>query len=522
MVVTGILWTLIDLGYGASLKAELPGHSGGPFRLAVSRPLVFGAGLRFRPVGRARLASDLFPRGIGGPDLFFGGRLPVPAAAGAGPVLLLDQGMADGPVDDRPGVPDRRALLDGRRFSSFMPSRDRPCVDTRFFLGILAAAAVSVSRPVHVADARAQRRGHYRPDGKAHPARGSLFPSICMASLTTPGPPGRLTWPPIPFAIFGVGVIPLKSCMVVLSLACLVLFYGMANRLYGRRTAGLASLALPCRLRWSSGISRSAGIPGTSCPFRILVSLFWSIDSLASSETQKGRAAKTFLFGLVSGLCVWCLELVLRARRRPVVPAGGAAELAARDVAVGLLGLVAGYGPAIVFNLVHRFRNWEEVFLSKRRAAACGRRLVSGDACGKILFQEMPKFFGPDTVLWYYPEKPPSGYVFYAIAWRRSGLAVFAFPEGARENSPGMLAGGSSDEDKDLLMLVLTLACFVPYLIAACASPRLFSRRLFLSFRFSRDACSPAVSRLPRCPVRLVGGRPPRRAAAACRRRRSH
>src|SRR2546429_8497893 len=41
----------------------------------------------------------------------------------------------------------------------------------------------------------------------------------------------------VPFALFGVGVIPLKAGIVLLSLVCLVLFYRMTDLLFGRRSA---------------------------------------------------------------------------------------------------------------------------------------------------------------------------------------------------------------------------------------------------------------------------------------------
>src|SRR3989442_5865214 len=47
----------------------------------------------------------------------------------------------------------------------------------------------------------------------------------------------------IAFAFFGVSVISLKSCIVVLSLLCLFLFYRMCPALYDESTALLATIA---------------------------------------------------------------------------------------------------------------------------------------------------------------------------------------------------------------------------------------------------------------------------------------
>src|SRR5436853_2658793 len=57
----------------------------------------------------------------------------------------------------------------------------------------------------------------------------------------------------IAFRLFGVGVIPLKGCIVALSLLCLFLFYRMGCALYDERTAVLATVAsalAPTLLKW--------------------------------------------------------------------------------------------------------------------------------------------------------------------------------------------------------------------------------------------------------------------------------
>ncbi len=47
------------------------------------------------------------------------------------------------------------------------------------------------------------------------------------------------------YTLFGLGVVPLKACIVVLSLICLGFFYWMACVAYGPRTAALAAPAIP-------------------------------------------------------------------------------------------------------------------------------------------------------------------------------------------------------------------------------------------------------------------------------------
>src|SRR5256886_16097136 len=46
----------------------------------------------------------------------------------------------------------------------------------------------------------------------------------------------------VAFALFGVGVVPLKGCIVVLSLLCLFLFYRLGCVLYDRRTPILVTV----------------------------------------------------------------------------------------------------------------------------------------------------------------------------------------------------------------------------------------------------------------------------------------
>ena len=93
----------------------------------------------------------------------------------------------------------------------------------------------------------------------------------------------------------------------------------------------------------------------------------------------------------------------------------------------------------------------------------------------QIFVTEMPKFFGPDTVLWYYPEKPVAGYVFYAIALFALGVAIWPFVK-----SPGKILramrGDLADarQKSDFDMVVLTAASFVPYVSQAPGVPSYF------------------------------------------------
>src|SRR5262249_22392802 len=93
----------------------------------------------------------------------------------------------------------------------------------------------------------------------------------------------------------------------------------------------------------------------------------------------------------------------------------------------------------------------------------------------RIFFDEMPKFFGPDTVLWYYPEKPAAGYVFYAIALFAFAVGIWPFlksPGKVLHAMRGELADPQQKSDFD--MVVLAAASFVPYVSQVPGVPSYF------------------------------------------------
>src|SRR6202023_1055467 len=85
----------------------------------------------------------------------------------------------------------------------------------------------------------------------------------------------------------------------------------------------------------------------------------------------------------------------------------------------------------------------------------------------QIFFQELPKFFGPDTLIWYYPQIPITGWLFYVIALLAVGVAFWSLVRSPTLRNP------------EFLMLVLMAACFVPYLMPAFRVPRFFLGGVF-------------------------------------------
>src|SRR5438045_8611529 len=108
----------------------------------------------------------------------------------------------------------------------------------------------------------------------------------------------------VAFALFGVGVVPLKGCIVVLSLLCLFLFYRMGFALYDRRTAVFATLAFaltPSLLKWHFQV-RGYSWYFLSIPFLTL--LFASIESALFPKRSPLLLSP---LAFVLGTCVQCV-----------------------------------------------------------------------------------------------------------------------------------------------------------------------------------------------------------------------
>src|SRR5881394_4572824 len=75
-----------------------------------------------------------------------------------------------------------------------------------------------------------------------HILEGRYFPFYMYGQPYNAGAAWEAYLAAIAFAVFGVSVIPLKGCIVALSLLCLFLFYRMGCALYDGRTALLATI----------------------------------------------------------------------------------------------------------------------------------------------------------------------------------------------------------------------------------------------------------------------------------------
>src|SRR5436190_12065814 len=301
-----------------------------------------------------------------------------------------------------------------------------------------------------------------------HILEGRYFPFYMYGQPYNAGAAWEACLAAVAFALFGVGVVPLKGCIVGLSLLCLFLFYRMGCALYDRRTAAFATVAFaltPSLLKWHFQVR---GYSWYFLSIPVLMLLFASIES-----TSVPKQRTLLLFGLASGLSIWCLELTV-----PMVAAFWLLLILRRrfslnSATAGLIGFLLGYAAVIVFNLTHRFSNWRYVLIE--RPGGGFSALLQLSNWRRIFLDEMPKFFGPDTVLWYYAEKPPAGYLFYAIALFALGVGMWPFvtsPGKILRAMRGDLADARQKSDFD--MVVLTAASFVPYVSQAPGVPSYF------------------------------------------------
>ena len=275
------------------------------------------------------------------------------------------------------------------------------------------------------------------------------------------------------FKLFGVGVIPLKSCIVLLSLVCLVLFYAMARAIYDQATAVFSTLVfalLPSLLKWHFEVR---GYSFYFLSIVVLTILFWRIASSARPTRRD-----FILFGLASGLSVCSSELSL-----PLIAAFWVLLALRRSLSIkysgaALIGFLVGYAPVIIFNLTHQFGNWRTVFGAITGVGSGGKSLpvlFRPSTFHQIFFQELPKFFGTDTTIWYYPQTSIIGFVFYALALLAMATALWPFIKSPAKILHAIRGYPETDgASKDFLMLILIAACFIPYLMPVFRVPRYF------------------------------------------------
>ena len=285
----------------------------------------------------------------------------------------------------------------------------------------------------------------------------------------------------IPFAIAGVGVVALKIPTVLLSLACLALFYLMTTRLYSTRVATLASLIFalwPGLLKWYFQPR------GYAFYFLFIPALI--IFFLIIEKENVRRPRDFFFFGLICGIAFWSMELLLITIAALWLLLLLRRRFSIQTFAICVVGFLSGYAPAIWWNLTHSFRNWHFLFFEKPEAGGLAARFGLS-AWRDIFLHEMPKFFSADTVLWYYPETHWIGHVLYCATAVAIIIAAWhALPRIWNAFKSGFVA---SETNSDLLMLILIGVNFVPYIIAPLRVPGYFlGATFFMSILIVRFA----------------------------------
>src|SRR5262249_1100291 len=112
-----------------------------------------------------------------------------------------------------------------------------------------------------------------------HILEGRYFPFYMYGQPYNAGAAWEAYLAAIAFAFFGVSVISLKSCTVVLSLLCLFAFYCMCLALYEQRTALWATVVFaltPSLLKWNYQVR---GYSWYFLSIPLLTILFLSIQS---------------------------------------------------------------------------------------------------------------------------------------------------------------------------------------------------------------------------------------------------
>jgi hypothetical protein len=162
-----------------------------------------------------------------------------------------------------------------------------------------------------------------------------------------------------------------------------------------------------------------------------------------------------------------------------------------RKFSISGLGAAVGgfaicYGPAAWWNLRHSYLNWRFLFLEKPQAGGLATRF-GVSAWREIILHEMPKFFSPDTVLWYYPETHWSGYVLYAVTLIAVAIAAWGALHWGKIRNAFSSGFATNETNADLLMLILIGVSFVPYVIAPLRVPGYFlGGTFFISILIAR------------------------------------
>ena len=137
-------------------------------------------------------------------------------------------------------------------------------------------------------------------------------------------------------------------------------------------------------------------------------------------------------------------------------------------------GFLLGYSPAIAFNLTHHFANWNAV-LEKTGGGGFATAFSPRDALANFSNGDAEVLRCLIPCYGIIRRSLLSGFVFYTIALLAVGVAAWPFLRSPSEIVEAIRGGfARGDEERDLLLLLLILACFVPYITAPFRVPGYF------------------------------------------------
>jgi hypothetical protein len=273
------------------------------------------------------------------------------------------------------------------------------------------------------------------------------------------------------FALLGPDVVPLKLVVVALSLATLCVFYALVAAYWNRRVALVASALLALSPTLSKWNFQARGPYGEYLLFVLLV----VFATLRIAEERTRRWGHYALLGLAAGAGLWCIEMLLPVVLVAVAYLGLTKRSALRDRSALLAwaAFFVGYAPSLVYNLRTGGANWKALAADRLSAGWGAAAALDMGSLWRVVSFEMPRFFGPDTVLWYHDDAPVSGIVVYAIfaavaaySLRRYGSALAATIRGslARRETPG-------GAEREPFVLLVSLACAAAYMLPATRVP---------------------------------------------------
>lgn len=264
------------------------------------------------------------------------------------------------------------------------------------------------------------------------------------------------------FALFGSSVIALKGVIVALSLAAIAMMYAFVRRFWNARTALWAAALFACSPTLTMWHYTVRGGYGEYLLF--LIAMLYCAFTIA--ERVRARALHYAALGGIGGLGLWCFEITLTtfapllvwlAWRKP-------SPLRDRRSALLLAGFVTGYAPSLLYNLRNAGANWRTLGEGKLSGGANAGALLDPETLWQVLSWELPRFFGPDTVVWYLEDWHVSGALFYAAALVTVALVLRTVWRNRRQLG-GLGRTADFGAAREPVLLGLAVCCAVPYAI---------------------------------------------------------